>query len=248
MSQLIPRSYSMFSDFPIPRGTGEPNTAIKSFVRSLWVCVSSIKKPNNSNKTKTQKTQTDSPMVYLGRKQIFREGKHPLFIPQSMLKGELCREPGPAVLSKCRQNLSCGNKKINHSQHINLSCKCLQFLGLVAFNFSDYRSSYDFLPLKIQAPYSEFKLAIKKLAFLNYLSEQRACRPQVKGHFAEENSELGSSKPSARDQASEPGALPWITVPGSILYFGALLWDRPKNKQFSVEGAVHRQRGKKKSF
>lgn len=57
----------------------------------------------------------------------------------------------------------------------------------------------------------------------------RVCRPQVKGHFAEENTEVGSSKPSARDQAFEPGALPWITLPGSILYFGTLLWDRPKN-------------------
>lgn len=74
----------------------------------------------------------------------------------------------------------------------------------------------------------------------------RVCRPQVKGHFAEENTEVGSSKPSARDQAFEPGALPWITLPGSILYFGTLLWDRPKNNQFSVEGAVHRPKKKKK--
>lgn len=147
--------------------------------------------------------------------------------------------------------MSCGNKKINHSQHSNLSCKCLQFLGLVAFNFSDYRSSYDFLPLKTQAPYSEFKVASKRIALLNYLSEQKVCRPQVKGCFAEENSELGSSKPSARDQAFEHGiawgsALDYAPTEhfGSILYFGALLWDRPKNKQFSVKGAVHRQRGK----
>lgn len=45
-----------------------------------------------------------------------------------------------------------------------------------------------------------------------------------------------------------PGALPWIMLPGSILYFGALLWDRPEIKQFSVKGAVDKRRGKKKSF
>lgn len=41
----------------------------------------------------------------------------------------------------------------------------------------------------------------KRLALLNYLSEQRVCRPRVKGHVAEENAGLGSS--SARDQASD---------------------------------------------
>lgn len=46
----------MFSDFPIPHGTEEPDTAIKSFVRSLLVCVSSIKKkPTTTTKQKFKK-------------------------------------------------------------------------------------------------------------------------------------------------------------------------------------------------
>lgn len=103
----------------------------------------------------------------------------------------------------------------------------------------------------MQTPCSEFKLASKSLALLSSLSwtfqKRGICRPQAKGHPAEESSHLISLKLSARDQASECdiawGSTLHYTPRGSILKL--LVGTDQRNKQFRVERTLDRPRKKK---